>query len=443
MAGNKHPSSVPSVEDQKQEKAVTNQQQQYNDPKIHAFVQRNTQSLVSEFNLRTVPVTISSAFPTLNGVKEAISLAKRAGLKEGQLGDGVVIGVGCGAAIDLAKAVSDTLFGNVGASHSEDGTDNSGGRLILAPSTLGGLWAASSSSPSLLLDTKEEMILPYLTAAWRATTDGMCRRRSTIVTLDPSPQLAFPPLYSAPRSIRQMNVAAVPSMAQFAAASLAIVLDVARSIDTAGETTKQTELEESVVNEMKTIASLCVSVLNLASEVSQINDESSDEASTKQDLAQQQILEAIVRLSPLIEQSALLTQTSVLTTGTIPQKLANALLPTYFPQCHLVTYFACILPGLCDVLDTGASGGAVEEVTRAILKDKNNSLSLWAFEITNTAGIPTMASLAFGTPNLKALNGSVDAYETLIASDMGGFGGIGGHDESFVMEDILQRCLNK
>ena len=74
-------------------------------------------------------------------VDEALALASRAGVK-----DGVIFGIGSGPAMDLAKALSARL-------HDGDGT------LILAPATLGGMYAASSPQ-MLLLDTSEEMLLP-------------------------------------------------------------------------------------------------------------------------------------------------------------------------------------------------------------------------------------------------------------------------------------------
>ena len=117
-------------------------QRHQNESRVRTFVERNVQCLALEFNLRTVPCHISSAFPTSLGVNEAVSLAKRAGLKEGGgPGCGVIVGLGSGAAMDLAKAVADTLFGNTSICSSEDSNvDDVPGSasLILAPCTLGG-----------------------------------------------------------------------------------------------------------------------------------------------------------------------------------------------------------------------------------------------------------------------------------------------------------------
>ncbi|KAL7540119.1 hypothetical protein ACHAXR_009872 [Thalassiosira sp. AJA248-18] len=465
VAGTKTPSSISS--DEQQQKAHRDQlkfQQQQNDPRVHSFVERNTQSLTLEFNLRTVPCTISSAFPTLDNVKEAVSLAKRAGLKEGGLGssssgDGVVIGVGSGAAMDLAKAVADSLFGNISPGGNNNETGGGGSLvLVLAPSTLGGLWAASSNSPSLLLDTKEEMILPHMTTSWNEG-NGICSRRGTVVTLDPSRYLAMPPLYSPFQPVKRSGYSSSPSMAHVAAATLAIVLDVARTVDVsmnAGTTNDSVDVQQQhVVKEMKAMASSCASVLHLAADEAR-NDSENNNNDENTKLAQQHLLDAIPRLSPLMEQCSILSNSpAIITAGTIPQKLANALLPTYFPQYHLATYLACILPGLCDALSTGstASDGKtsmVEEVANSIIScgsvDGNttgSSLSSWASRVTMEAGIPSIASLAYGTPDLSTLVGSLDSYEALVSDLNGGVATGGGQDDHRFTEDVLQRSLSR
>ena len=304
-------------------------------------------------NIKSIPITIDAAFPTVQKVDEALALASRAGVK-----DGVVLGIGSGPAMDLAKALSARL--HVG-----------GGTLVLAPATLGGMYAASSPQ-TLLLDTSEEMLLP----------------QSSDVKADVAYDAKYfscAPLFTAGKEV---------SMAHVGAALLTIALDMERM------TNGQTE-------QLKAVASSCAAVLNAAA----AKNESSD--------SQQQLMEAMTLLSTLQSHE------------TIPQTLTNALLPTYFPQNHIFTYFGCMLPGLCETLDANR---AKSDIAQSILESNSeSSLSKWASSIAKGAGIPSMASLAFGTPDMKTLLDKVDAYGTLR----------GGGDDLYLMSEVLERSLNR
>lgn len=297
-------------------------------------------------------------------------MAKRAGVK-----DGVVMGVGSGPAMDLAKALSFEIGG--------DG-------LILAPATLGGMYAASSLQ-TVLLDTTEEMLLPkHIVKSAEIAFDGK--------------YFSFSPLYAENK---------VLSMAHVAAALLTIALDMARMMDSK-------RIEDNKPEEMKAVASKCASVLTFAAE-SKSNESSPAELSE----VQNQLLEATLQLSR--QQSH----------ETIPQILTNALLPTYFPQNHIFTYLGCILPGLCETLE---SGPLVGEIATSILENNNNEATLkhndpstWSAHIAKEAGIPSMASLAFGTPDVKTLLNKVDAYTTLKRSD----------NDLYLISEVLERSLNR
>ena len=302
-------------------------------------------------------------------------LAQRAGVK-----DGIVLGVGSGPAMDLAKALSAELHKS----------DNSGRHnLILAPATLGGMFAASSRQ-ELLLDVQEEMLLPQWSGGGQA-------------------EIAFDAKYfsCAPLITAKNEV----SISHIAAATLVMALDVARIVDCNGVNNEKKE-------QLKTVTSLCVSVLHAAS--------SESSASVESEILQNQLIEAMLQLSTIQEYE------------TIPQTLANSLLPTYFPQSHIFTYLSCILPGLCETFDS--NGMIIGELTQLILDAQSNesntkakSLPEWASAITKQTNNPTMASLAYGTPDVETLIDKVDDYNTLR--------GIG--DDSFLIGDVLERSLNR
>lgn len=463
--------------------------------KIHAFLQRNTQTLALEYNLKTIQCHISSAFPTLASVEEAVSLGRRAGLRDGE---GIVIGLGTGVAMDLAKAVADTLFtrnfshhsaisssspSSLSSSSSDDDEtackdDFSGSSLVLAPCTLGGLWAASSNSPSILLDTKEEVLLSHQTPSWRnmimSSSEMPAIRKGTVVTMDPMRHWAMPPLYAPFRPAKRSDYSSsLPPMAHVAAAALAVLLDMARWMDLVGlegvrtgadldDATEQQQRQRMALD-IQEVASSCASVLVLATH--EAKTEKNDERII--DLAHRQLLDAIPRLSSVLEYSSrissklsYITETS----GTIPQTLANALLPTYFPQCHYITYLASTLTGLCDMLSENNSLSTLSSssfllngeksmvgmITTSILESSDTinskmqvvssrvsapSLSSWATHVSVDAGLPSMASLAYGTPDLNALVNSLDSYTALTGSER--------EHDIWVVEDILRRGLHR
>lgn len=435
-------------------------QRQQNELRVQSFVARNVQCLALEFNLRTVPCHISSAFPTLSSITEAVSLAKRAGLKEGGgQGCGVIVGIGSGAAIDLAKAVADTLFGNTSICNSSGNDNNldndleSSASLILAPCTLGGVWSATSNSPSILLDTKEEMLLPHLPPTWMTQSSTSMHgrmRHGTIVSLELS-TLAMPPLYTPFQPVRRSEYSSMPPMTHVAAAALVIILDVARAL--AGKEIDSVDYFR-VMKEIQEVTSSFTAVLELATCDSTENEQND---SNRTMLAQRHLLNAIPRLSSIIELSSLVANLPITTNGTLSQKLANSLLPTHFPQCHLFTFLASTLPGMCDVLSestvSGKNGSMLDLVTTSILeRGKSNdddaartisSLSSWATRVSMEAGLPSMASLAFGTPDVNTLVEKLDSYEALMASLSGGsiMYGKAQRDDQWVMEDVLRRSL--
>jgi Iron-containing alcohol dehydrogenase len=113
-------------------------------------------TLSKQFGFRTVPVTISSAFPTVQDVESRGEMIRRTGASS-------IVAVGSGAAMDLAKALAAT-----DKNHSME-------QLLLVPSTNAAMMAAGSSH-SLLLDSVEETLIPH---------PRLVTCPTTVVPLDP------------------------------------------------------------------------------------------------------------------------------------------------------------------------------------------------------------------------------------------------------------------
>jgi hypothetical protein len=120
-------------------------------------------TLAQQFGLRTVPSSISSAFPTVLDMEERFELLRRTGASS-------VVAVGSGAAMDLAKAMP---------------FERDLEHLILVPSTYAAV-LASSSSHSLFLDPVEETLVPSPTIATTdtSTDTDTTKCTTTIVPLD-------------------------------------------------------------------------------------------------------------------------------------------------------------------------------------------------------------------------------------------------------------------
>ena len=233
---------------------------------------------------------------------------------------------------------------------------------------------------------------------------------------------------------------------------LSILVDVARALD---ENNTQQPIDTALLEDIKAVAFSSASVLQLAAKEANESNATVQEGDSYT-TAQQHLFNAIPRLSAVADQSSHLTQGS-----TVPQRLANALLPQYFPSCHLVTYLACILPGLCESVAAQSASNAADNIsvlevlTKSIFSCIDDggktagrvnvaSLVSWASQITEETAIPTMASLAYGTPDINALTGSIDSYDALLGSMTGKNAGIHASSDDFaVMEDVLHRSLNR
>ncbi len=96
-------------------------------------------TISQQLGLRTVPATITSAFPSLHDLESRRDLLRRTGAAS-------IVAVGSGAAMDLAKALARDNKHEIE-------------QVILVPSTYAAM-VASGSSHSLLLDPTEETLVP-------------------------------------------------------------------------------------------------------------------------------------------------------------------------------------------------------------------------------------------------------------------------------------------
>lgn len=434
------------------------------DPAVDAHVKRSSFALTSEFNLRAVSCTVSSAFPTERDVNAAVDLARRAGLKPGRNsnfdaggggGEGTVIGIGSGPAIDLAKAVADTLFGNVSAGDDGHGAafnndnDDEVGRLVLAPATFGGLWAARSDAPALLLDTHEEAILPHLPPAWNGNDALFQRRTGTAVTMEDLDSLSLPPLLrsSSDAGIPQTDGHGPPTVAHVAAATLAVIIDIARSLDDGKVTMPSGEFAERAREELSAAASHATAALRLAADHHHSTNNNIKNNEETQTIVCRHAGEAIARGGTFAALSG--------AAGTVPQSLTYALLPKYFPGCHAWTLVASTLPGICGSIAAASRRGSDDlwkgAIVRAVFAEETDGggeteptlddLAAWSTEVAIRAGLPSMADIMLGDGKTRpeAFVGSLDAYETLVGNRAWGASG----EDRWVLEDVLQRCLDR
>ena len=104
--------------------------------RLNQSVERNVSVSRLQYNIPIVPMNISSAVPTLSELKGGVELAQRSGTT-------MIVGMGSGSAMDLAKSIS----------------ISTNQPCILCPNTLGGIMASSNPIP-LHLDPHEEALLP-------------------------------------------------------------------------------------------------------------------------------------------------------------------------------------------------------------------------------------------------------------------------------------------
>jgi hypothetical protein len=337
----------------------------------------------------------------MQAVQEAAELAQRSGAQ-------TIIGVGSGAAMDLAKAVASSINAE---------------QLILAPATLGGAMA-SMSEESLLLSTKEEALVPY---------EKTIANLSCTVALDPV-AMTF---HFASDTTQQAN--GTTTVEQVVLASLALALETAflRLHQSDGAAPSNEVLEAS--NLVNNTIDNAIEALRL---LDQIIDNSQHEDQKEiiimcQNHAVAAALHAghLVRLTPQAADGDSLRPSSCIS-------LASAILPCYFPSGGILPFLSSLLPGICCASATNFIGGSghqqlVQEIASKLMGRKDakvQELAEWSNDICFKHGAPSLSSLADGTPTVSILLEKYDQYGALL--------NLRNDDEQF-MGQVLESSLNR
>ena len=353
-----------------------------------------------QFNLKTISYgnnTLAAAYPTKSDIDAAVDLMTRTGASN-------IIGVGSGAAIDLAKACHYKYL------QDDDGRNPNGAQLILNPSTLGAALTATSRD-CLYLCPEEEALIPIYSNTADLNLDG-----TTVVVDDNA--------ISIPNWVLSNNNNAMDlrdqkgnnaTIADSALASLVIALDAAHSLGAHDELDDPTrDAFRQSLDECITSAVLCLN--NIESSLSSNADSTQLEALI--DANKQLALSSVLNAGKLLS----FGQNSSLTRRNVSLALTSSLLPEYFPHGNWNTFTASLLPGLCHAIEENPDIANAEEndflldmIAKITGQDKANvtfsHLTEWVENMSKYGQgfiIPTLSSLADGAPDANELMSKVE-----------------------------------
>ncbi len=353
------------------------------------------------------PVSAIYSITALQDIEESLALAKRLGVQ-------VVVGVGSGAAIDVAKSLANIL--------ADDGSNDV--ELILSPATLGGCIASTSDEP-LILSTEEEALLPLRSASelWK----GSMQQVSPTILIDEK-DLDATSDYSTTLKLS-------PHLSHGVMASLVIALDAAffnhrRDLPCCAE-------YNDIIN--KTID-------HALQALGQGQQPVSDNATTGSESVDRNFSSRKRHaVSASLYSGKLLNLGNQHFRRSAPISIASALLPPFFPHGNILTYIASMLPGLCATIDYHDStflsrdnDNCLEQMNAASRLTEGkywNDLTEWANEISTFYEIPSMASLAEGAPATSTLLDRMDSNQVLL--------NVTDSEDIDYLGEILQRSLNR
>lgn len=412
-----------------------------------------------QHNLQTVSYgygkdnyTLAGAYPTPQNVDATVALMKRTGAIH-------VMGVGSGAAMDLAKATyyRSIINNNNSESNNEDGDNVNAGQLILNPSTLGAT-VASVARGGLVMDPDEEALLPLPLGNY---ANANANSNSNVSVLIDDKAMCIPSWIhtsgnssiGAARSQRGASATIVDS----ALASLVMALDAAYSY---GEMDHDNNVVGGDDNNdhyralLQESISGSLSCLNAFQSIS--NNDHSDLQMQMQEAIQsgrQHAIQAMISSGQLLSYGALNANENGDTDGygrrrNIALAFTSALLPKYFPHGNWCTFTASLLPGLCHAIDTEDSSMVEDNsmLQHALSLLYKGSASTSAFEWANNLNavshgdgvasihVPSLASMADGTPDPNNMIQKVE--------DNGAFVNCIDADSSY-LENVFMTSMNR
>jgi len=359
-----------------------------------------------QHNLKTVQYgdnTLTSSFPTQDNINQAMDLMRRMGV------DNSIIGVGNGAAIDLAKAcyLNMTKNSDIGSNQEQQQ------QLVLIPSTLGGI-LASASKRSLILDVHEEALITSLLST------SSCRVDDVHVLVD-TKSLAIPMWLNSKRNTPRGNL---PTIVDALLASLVIAIDTQCTIQTYSSFTNENQQE--LIDKCLQAGVSCLQ--QILSSCDELNDYDSG---IIQSLANNEVKESA--LHALFYAGQLLSFGDLKNDSlprSMPLAMSSALLPKYFPHGNWMTFTGSFLPGLIQCMDE------IDNV-RSNMTSSNVAYLDWIQEelLRNRGGIiPSLSSLAEGAPDVNELVTKIDDNGALLRCNDGNIE---------FLERVLMSSLNR
>ncbi len=322
-----------------------------------------------QFNLKTISYgnnTLSGAYPTMQNINETLDLMKRTGASN-------VIGVGSGAAMDLAKAC---FYKNLDSNNGDED-----GQLILNPSTLGAT-LASTSKGCLALCTDEEALLPVD----MKINEGNVNATSVLVD---EKAITLPSwIQTSPSQGRSSERSQVTTMLDSALASLVVALDAAHSLNDVREDDPLYERNQSLLQETVDSAMSCVKAVDDI----MMEDDPNKITQGIQDL-KQNALQALISSGQLMSFGDLGSNDDTIMRRNISLAFSSTLLPKYFPHASWCSFTASLLPGLCRTIDEYENS------------EDSSHLMEWVEKINANQNIiiPSLASFAEGAPETQSM----------------------------------------